>query len=152
MRYKIGRTKRDPIIRLTEANCCGTWNIIQFAKKVDDCCEMERKIHDILESIDAIEDFVAGYDYKSFHSDRKTYSATLREFIVIGEAIANIPDDLKDRFPDIDWRIIKDFRNFIVHEYFGIDSGIVWDAVKLELTELKLRILQLKKSFPDGEA
>jgi hypothetical protein len=57
--YKIGRTKRDPIIRLTEANCCGTWNIIQsnykfeFAKKVDDCCEMERKIHDILESIDS---------------------------------------------------------------------------------------------------
>jgi hypothetical protein len=43
--YKIGRTKR-------EANCCGTWNIIQFAKRVDDCCEMEKKIHDILESID----------------------------------------------------------------------------------------------------
>jgi uncharacterized protein with HEPN domain len=55
---------------------------------------------------------------------------------------------MKDRFPDISWRIIKDFRNFIVHEYFGIDSSIVWDAVKLELPELKVRILQLQKSLP----
>jgi len=105
-------------------------------------------IADILESIDAIEDFVTGCNYESFFTDRKTYSATLREFIVIGEAISNIPDEMKDRFPDISWRIIKDFRNFIVHEYFGIDSSIVWDAVKLELPELKVRILQLQKSLP----
>ena len=105
-------------------------------------------IADILESIDAIEDFVTGCNYESFFADRKTYSATLREFIVIGEAISNIPDEMKDQFPDISWRIIKDFRNFIVHEYFGIDSSIVWDAVKLELPELKARVIQLKKSLP----
>ena len=101
-------------------------------------------IADILESIDAIEDFVTGCDYESFFNDRKTYSATLREFIVIGEAIANLPDELKDQFPDVGWRLIKDFRNFIVHEYFGIDSSIVWDAVKLELPELKEHMLKLK--------
>jgi len=56
--YKIGCTKRDPLIRLNQANCCGTWNIIQssykfeFAKKVNDCYDIERKIHDILESFD----------------------------------------------------------------------------------------------------
>lgn len=109
-------------------------------------------IADILESIEAIDDFVTGYDYESFIADRKTYSATLREFIVIGEAISNIPDEMKDQFPDIGWRLIKDFRNFIVHEYFGIDSSIVWDAVKLELPELRTRVYQLKKSLPDGEA
>ena len=101
-------------------------------------------IADILESIDAIEDFVTGCDYEHFINDRKTYSATLREFIVIGEAIANLPDELKNQFPDYDWRLIKDFRNFIVHEYFGIDSSIVWDAVKLELPGLKMQMLKLK--------
>lgn len=101
-------------------------------------------IADILESIDAIEDFVIGCDYESFFNDRKTYSATLREFIVIGEAIANLPDELKNQFPNVGWRLIKDFRNFIVHEYFGIDSSIVWDAVKLELPELKMQMLKLK--------
>lgn len=106
-------------------------------------------IEDILESIEAIEDFVTGCDYDSFFTDRKTYSATLREFIVIGEAISNIPENLKNQFPDIGWRLIKDFRNFIVQEYFGIDSSIVWDAVKLELPELKACIQQLKKSLPD---
>ena len=105
-------------------------------------------IADILESIDAIEDFTRDYDYEEFISDRKTYSATLREFIVIGEAISNISEDIKERFPDIDWRMIKDFRNFIVHEYFGIDISIVWDAVKLELPQLKVRMLQLTASSP----
>lgn len=71
---------------------------------------------------------------------------------VIGEAISNLPDEMKDQFTDIGWRLIKDFRNFIVHEYFGIDNSIVWDAVKLELPVLRARIYQLKKSLPGGEA
>jgi uncharacterized protein with HEPN domain len=106
-------------------------------------------IEDILESINAIESFVDGYDYEHFILDRKTYSATLREFIVIGEAISNILDTLNSRFPDVDWRMIKDFRNFIVHEYFGIDASIVWDAVKQELPSLKERIEQLESTLPE---
>jgi len=102
---------------------------------------------DIEESIKAIEDFTRDITYEFFASDRKTYSATLREFTVIGEAIANIPDEVKARFPFIEWRLIKDFRNFIVHEYFGVDSRIVWDAVQLELPLLKEQIAQLQTVF-----
>ncbi len=47
-------------------------------------------LSDIDESIAAIEEFTSGLDFETFANDRKTYSATLREFIVIGEAIANI--------------------------------------------------------------
>jgi uncharacterized protein with HEPN domain len=54
---------------------------------------------DMEDSIAAIEEFTAGLEYESFASDRKTYSATLREFIVIGEAIANIPAEIKNRVP-----------------------------------------------------
>ncbi len=104
-------------------------------------------IDDIKESIAAIEDFTAGLDYESFAADRKTYSATIREFIVIGEAISNIPDGVKSRVPSIEWRLIKDFRNFIVHEYFGIDSRIVWDAVRLELPVLKEEVDRLRQSL-----
>ncbi|MFO7811443.1 MAG: HepT-like ribonuclease domain-containing protein [Pelovirga sp.] len=49
--------------------------------------------------------------------------------------------------PTIEWRSIKDFRNFIVHEYFGIDSRIVWDAVQLELPLLKKGIASLRESI-----
>lgn len=102
---------------------------------------------DIEESIAAIEEFTAGLEYESFAADRKTYSATLREFIVIGEAIANIPDEVKNRVPSIEWRLIKDFRNFIVHEYFGVDSRIVWDAVRKELPLLKPEIERLRQAL-----
>ena len=102
---------------------------------------------DIEESIAAIEDFTAGLEYESFAADRKTYSATLREFIIIGEAIANIPDEVKNRVPSIEWRLIKDFRNFIVHEYFGVDSKIVWDAVRKELPLLRPEVERLRQAL-----
>ncbi len=60
------------------------------------------------------------------------------------EAIANIPDEVKNRAPSIEWRLIKDFRNFIVHEYFGLDSRIVWDAVRKELPTLKAEVARLR--------
>ena len=104
-------------------------------------------VDDILESISAITKFTHGMECSAFTGDRKTYSATLREFIVIGEAIVHIPEELKQQFPDISWRQIKDFRNFIVHEYFGIDPEIVWDAVTKELPRLSTHMLQLKNTL-----
>jgi uncharacterized protein with HEPN domain len=97
-------------------------------------------ITDILDSINAIESFLNGMSYKEFSNDRKTYSAILREFIVIGEAISKITDILESKHPDYPWQYVKDFRNFIVHEYFGIDSKIVYDAATIELKELKIKI------------
>ncbi len=100
-------------------------------------------IDDILDSIRAIEEFTNDITYEEFLDDRKTYSATLREYIVIGEAISKVSEILEKNYPDYPWRMIKDFRNFIVHEYFGIDPRIVWDLTKLELAELKSKIEQL---------
>jgi uncharacterized protein with HEPN domain len=108
-------------------------------------------VEDIIDSIKAIEAFTKGLDYRDFADDRKTYSATLREFTVIGEAISNIPDEIKESFPDIEWRLIKDFRNFLVHEYFGIDSEIVWDAVTKELPLLKSKFSRLKSILPEED-
>ena len=99
---------------------------------------------DIEESIAAIEEFTENVDFNFFKADRKTYSATLREFIVIGEAITHIPDDIQLRFSSVAWRLIKDFRNFIVHEYFGVDPQIVWDAVCKELPLLKYEMANLR--------
>lgn len=106
-------------------------------------------LEDILDSIAAIEEFTCGIGYDFFCTDRKPYSATLREFIVIGEAITHIPAPFKADFPSIQWRLIKDFRNFIVHEYFGIDSRIVWDAVRLELPLLRDEMVRLRAVFSE---
>ena len=65
----------------------------------------------MLESITAIESFVADCDYNAFIGDRKTYSATLRELEVIGEAAGRISESLKELKPEIDWRTLKAFRS-----------------------------------------
>ena len=88
---------------------------------------------DILDSGNAILDFINGINFEEFTNDRKTYSAVIREFEIIGEAVGKIPDDLKQLRPDIEWQDIKDFRNLLIHEYFGIDLEIVWQVIKEDL-------------------
>jgi len=54
----------------------------------------------------------------------------------LGKLLAEIPDEFKQNIGEIQWRIIKDFRNFIIHEYFGINNEIVWDTIQLRLPML----------------
>lgn len=98
---------------------------------------------DIIDSINAIFDFINNMDFETFKSDRKTYSAVLREFIIIGEAISKIDEQFKIENKSVEWQLIKDFRNFIIHEYFGIDLEIVWDVIQKELDNLKNQIINL---------
>ena len=53
-------------------------------------------------------------------------------------------EDLEAKIPDFPWRVIKDFRNVIVHEYFGVDAEMVWDISSNNLTTLKENLIQFK--------
>jgi len=109
--------------------------------------EAELYLADALEAIDAVESYIKNISFETFKEDRKTYSATIREYIVIGEAIAHMIDELQDKIPSFPWRVIKDFRNLIVHEYFGVDAEIVWDVSINELDKLKENLLLFKKGL-----
>jgi uncharacterized protein with HEPN domain len=91
---------------------------------------------DILDSCNAIAEFVEGLSYEEFRNDRKTYSAVIREFEIIGEAVGKLPGDLKSKRPEVEWQDIKDFRNLLAHEYFGVDLEIVWRIIKDDLPAL----------------
>ena len=91
---------------------------------------------DILESGNAILGFVKGLSFDDFCDDRKTYSAVIREFEIIGEAVGKLPESLRKRRPDIEWQDIKDFRNLLSHEYFGVDLEIVWKIIQDDLPAL----------------
>ena len=100
--------------------------------------EIELYLHDILESILAIEDYVQDISFKDFTKDRKTYSATIREFEIIGEAVNQIiNEEITKKHKTISWRDIKDFRNLLIHEYFGVDFEIVWNTIFGDLPPLK---------------
>jgi uncharacterized protein with HEPN domain len=103
-------------------------------------------LQDIAEAIQNIFDFTKGFTLQSYHADIKTRHAVEHNFMVIGEAVSRIPTAYKDNHPQINWRQVKDFRNVIVHDYFGIDNSIVWDIIQFSLSDLLQQILKLSKA------
>ena len=93
-------------------------------------------LEDIKESIENIISFTNGLSFDLYCADIKTVHAVQHNFMIIGEAVARIPEEYKLQHKQIDWRQIKDFRNIIVHDYFGIDSRIVWDIIRQDIPEL----------------
>jgi len=74
--------------------------------------------------------------FEEFCNDRKTYSAVIRDFEIIGEAVGKLTDELRREYPDVEWQDIKDFRNLLIHEYFGVDLEIVWKIIQDDLPVL----------------
>ena len=97
----------------------------------------------ILQAIENIEEYIKGFDYESFCEDRKTIAAVIREIEIIGEASNNISDEFKKKHPEIPFRDIKDMRNRLTHEYFGVNKKIIWDTCQIDLKELKKLISPL---------
>jgi len=84
-------------------------------------------ISDILESCNKILQYSDNMNFETFCNDSKTLDAVIRNFEIIGEAANRLPEDFKDEHNNIDWHRIRGFRNRIVHDYIGIDYGIVWE-------------------------
>ncbi|MDY6991727.1 MAG: DUF86 domain-containing protein [Pseudomonadota bacterium] len=96
-----------------------------------------------LEAIDKVEHYVAGMSFEDFIADDKTVDAVVRNFEIIGEAARQIPKTFKETSPDIPWRDIADFRNVLIHEYFGVDLHTLWQIIEMNLGELKNQLRDL---------
>ena len=81
-----------------------------------------------------------------FYNDTISFDATMMNFIVIGEMVEKISDNvLKGTSREIDWHKVKGFRNIIAHNYFGIDAEEVWQIINLSLPGLKGNIEAIVK-------
>jgi uncharacterized protein with HEPN domain len=94
-------------------------------------------IQDILDSIDAIEEFVRESQFKNFSKDKKTIYAVVRGIEIIGEATKHIPASIRNKYPEIPWKDMSGMRDKVIHEYFGVDLKVVWNAAKQELPPIK---------------
>lgn len=94
-------------------------------------------ISDILEALERIQEYTKNMTYKDFKHSNITIDAVVRNLEVIGEAARKIPSEIKSKSPEIEWRKIVALRNILTHEYFGINTKIVWDVVQNKLKPIR---------------
>ena len=90
-------------------------------------------VEDIIDSAHKILDYTQNLSFEDCTKDGKKIDALIRNVEIIGEAANRLPDNFKDKYPNIDWHRIRGFRNRIVHDYFGIDYSIVWEIKRHSL-------------------
>ena len=84
-------------------------------------------------SINRILNYTNGYTYNMFVDDQKTIDAVTRNFEIIGEAANSLPDEVKEKYPNVPWKQMYGLRNYASHEYFGISLITLWEIVENNL-------------------
>jgi uncharacterized protein with HEPN domain len=90
-------------------------------------------LEDMLSAARRIVEYVGDLSMEAFFADMMCVDAVLRNLEVMGEAASRVPIEVRDRYPQIEWRKMADFRNILIHEYFGVSPEIVWDVIRNKL-------------------
>jgi uncharacterized protein with HEPN domain len=105
-------------------------------------CPVEYIRH-MLDEIKYIEQTKAETDKNSFIHDETLKRSFVRSIEIIGEAAKRLPNSFRQEHRDIAWQRIAGMRDKLIHAYFGIDYGLVWDVVEHSLPELKKQLMNI---------
>jgi uncharacterized protein with HEPN domain len=100
-------------------------------------------LEDIIDSADKINKYIISLTERDFVSDEKTKDAVIVRIQIIGEAIKNLPADVKRRYKEVDWKKSVKLRNIFTHQYFGINAKRLWKTAKKEIPELRGKVLEI---------
>jgi len=106
-------------------------------------------IQHIRESIEKVEEYTKKVSKAEFFRSSQIQDAVIRKLEIIGEAAKNIPPDFRKKYPDIPWRKIAGMRDVFIHQYFGVDSNLIWRIIEKDLPELKIKILKIWEEIKD---
>jgi uncharacterized protein with HEPN domain len=102
-------------------------------------------LRDILQAIDAIDEFLAGIDLSGYKGDRKTKSAVERQMQIITEAAKRLGSDAENLCPGPDWKGFCRMGDILRHGYHKVDDETVWNTVKDELPPMRAVITRVLK-------
>lgn len=101
----------------------------------------------ILESISLIETYTAEIDLVRFLERQQTQDAVLRRIEIIGEAVKNLPEDLRRENPHVPWKQIAGTRDKVIHDYLGVDAELIWNISQTLLPKLRVQVEAILSSL-----
>ena len=105
-------------------------------------------LEDIKTCIENILKYIEGMDFPAFKEDIRTRDAVIRNFEVMGKATKSIPKDIRNQFPQIDWKGMAKFRDVLIHQYFGINYKILWLSIE-KLPVIREQVIAALEANPN---
>ena len=102
-------------------------------------------LDDMREAARKIDRYVSGRGQDAFRADEMAFDATLRNLEILGEAVKGIPEEIRARYPDINWRGVAGFRNVLAHAYFAVDEETLWDIIANKVPQLLVQLDRITK-------
>lgn len=93
-------------------------------------------LDDIRHSCERVVVYTSGMTKEVFLGDEKTYDAALHHLTIIGEAVKQIPPEIRALHPSVEWTQISRFRDVVVHHYFGLKEEVIWEIVEAKVPSL----------------
>jgi len=103
-------------------------------------------LRDIVAAMESIEEFIAEMDFEDFEGDDKTASAVMRKLEIIGEAVKQVPEEIRQAYPQVPWKEMAGMRDKLIHFYFGVDYSLVWKAITERVPKVKRELQKMLQS------
>lgn len=103
----------------------------------------------MVEYIDKALRYTSGCNFESFSNNEEKVDATVFAISQIGELVKNISKETMEKNPNIEWIIIKNLRNKIIHDYEGIKLNFIWDIITEDITKLKIDLERVLRNIDD---